>query len=85
MAHQDRLRLWDAPSARCKSCAGAGSGSLLPAGGGAGCDGVRMESEKGMAASFVVAPFIVEPAVVHSVKYAERRKKGNFARSRLLS
>ena len=93
------FELWDAPSARCKSCAGAGSGSLLPASGGAGCDGVRMESEKGMAASFVVAPFIVEPTAVYSVKYevsasglvattaflTDRRKKLNFARPRLLS
>ena len=64
------FELWDAPSTRCKSCNGAGSGSLLPASGsGVGCDGVRMESEKGMAASFVVAPFIVEPTAVYSVKY----------------
>ena len=37
---------------------------------GAGREGcARMESEKGMAASFVVAPFIVEPTAVYSVKY----------------
>ena len=50
--------VWDAPSARCKACKGAGTGSLVPAASTGGCDGVVMQSTKGMAASFLTVPLI---------------------------
>ena len=43
----------------------------VPAAAG-GCDGVVMQSAKGMAASFLTEPFIVEPTVVYNVTYEVR-------------
>ena len=66
------FQVWDTPSARCKSCKGEGTGSLVPATSTSGCDGVVMQSTKGMAASFLTEPFIVEPTVVYNVTYEVR-------------
>lgn len=66
------FHLWDAPSARCKSCKGAGSGSVVPAPSIGECDGVVMQSATGMAASFMTQPFVIEPTVVYNVSYEVR-------------
>ena len=66
------FHLWDAPSARCKSCRGAGSGSVVPAASAGEYDGVMMQSATGMAASFTTKPFVVEPTMVYNVTYEVR-------------
>ena len=64
------FHLWDSPT-QCKGCTGEGSGSIVPGDAGE-CDGVVMQSVKGMAASFMTEPFLVEPTVVYNVSYEVR-------------
>ena len=60
------FKIWDKTGA-CSSCRGDGEGVLVP---GADCDGVRMSSKAGMAATFYTQTFEIEPTVVYNVTYA---------------
>ena len=67
--------VWDSPGGKCKTCRGIGNGSLVAGRqvpGHPACDGVRMESEAGMAASFYTKPFEIVPTAVYNVSWEAR-------------